>query len=169
MYVVRNPIDAAISYYHFNLHLYSIEASKSEFIDAFVNNKVPFTPMNSHVLEFWKIRDEPNILFLFYEDMKRDLKSVVKKTAEFFGKSFTQQQIDELCNHLSFENMKTNTTVNKEKELSLWSKSDGNFSFLRKGRVGSFKEELTAEENQKLDEYLNFPDFEKFGFAYKFS
>ena len=136
---------------------------------------IPFAPFNSHILEFWKIRDEPNILFLFYEDMKRDLDVEVKKTAQFLGKSYTQEQFDKLCIHLSFDKMKSNKSVNKELEIKAMRNSIGEdyssdqFSFIRQGKVGSHNKELDEEYNQKFDAFANHPNFEKYGFAYKYS
>lgn len=149
-------------------------ASKEEFLEAFLTDQSPYSPFNSHILEFWKIRDEPNILFLFYEDMKRDLDSVLKKTAQFLGKSYTQGQFDELCIHLSFDKMKNNSSVNKEKEVETLRQSVGldysrdQFSFIRQGKVGSYNKELSEEYNKKFDAFSKHPDFEKYEFAHKF-
>lgn len=126
------------------------------------------------MLEFWKVRNEPNILFTFYEDMKRDLASVVKKTANFLGKSINQEQIEKLCDHLSFDKMKKNPAVNKEAEMELLKKSVGEnfskeeFSFVRKGKVGGYKEEFNEEQIERIEKFANHPDFEKFGFAHKY-
>ena len=46
-----------------------------------------------HVLEWWKHRDAENILFLKYEDMKKDHCGVVKKIAEFMGYSLKEEVI----------------------------------------------------------------------------
>ena len=49
-----------------------------------------------HVLEWWKHRDAENILFLKYEDMKKDYCGVVKKIAEFMGYSLKEEVIGTL-------------------------------------------------------------------------
>jgi hypothetical protein len=155
--------------------LHSCKITKDEFLDAFLSNQILYAPINEHVLEFWKVRDEPNILFTFYEDMKRDLASVVKQTAEFLGKSITQEKTEKLCDHLSFDKMKKNPAVNKETEIEILKKSVGEkyskeeFSFVRKGKVGGYKEEFNEQQIKRIEEYANHPDFEKFGFAYKYS
>ena len=38
-----------------------------------------------HLLSWWEHRNDPNVLFLFFEDMKDDLKSVVRMVAAFIG------------------------------------------------------------------------------------
>ena len=39
-----------------------------------------------HVAEWYKVRNDENVLFLLYEEMKADLKGNVMKIAEFLGK-----------------------------------------------------------------------------------
>jgi hypothetical protein len=106
--------------------------------------------------------------------MKRDLKNEILKVMKFLGKNFTDEQIDQLCVHLDFNSMKKNPSVNLEENLAQTRKSfddkidDEDYCFIRKGQIGSYKEEMSAELNAKFDEYANHPDFEEHGFAYKF-
>ncbi|KAF2321428.1 hypothetical protein GH714_041021 [Hevea brasiliensis] len=73
-------------------------------------------PYWDHVLGYWKARVESpeEVLFLVYEDLKKDTVSNVKKLAEFMGYPFTPeeekrgvvQQIIDLCSFDSLRNMK---------------------------------------------------------------
>ena len=52
--------------------------------DEFVEyGDVSFGSWWDHVPEWWAQRDEPNVLFLKYEDIKKDLKANVKTIADF--------------------------------------------------------------------------------------
>jgi len=150
------------------------KGTKNDLIKAFVSDLAFNSPMNGHVLDFWKIRDEPNILFLFFEDMKRNLDQEVKKVIKFLGKNYSQEEVDKLCKHLSFESIKSNKMVNKDEEIKEMMNSVGRtfkedeFSFIRKGEVGTFKNELSSEEIKMLDEYAKDSKLEAAGFAYKF-
>ncbi|XP_070495889.1 sulfotransferase 1C2-like isoform X2 [Chironomus tepperi] len=174
IYVTRNPKDAAVSWFHHHRHFHQYQGTKADFIEAFSKDLMFFSPMNRHVLDFWKIRDEPNILFLFFEDMKRNLEQEVKKTMKFLNKDYSQDQIDKLCTHLSFDSIKDNKTVNKNEELRRFVTSVGGnydpseYTFIRKGQVGGYKDELTVEENEMMDKYGNYAEFEEYGFEYKY-
>lgn len=136
------------------------QGTQIDFTMAFLNNQVIYAPFNEHVIDFYKLRDEPNILFLFYEDMKNNGDKAVKEVMKFLGKRFTQQQVDKLCEHLSVESMRLNPACNNDSLVSLAKslnengKTAGDFSFIRKGKVGSFKEEFSYETNQLFDEFM---------------
>jgi len=114
-------------------------------------------PYWTHLKEYWEIRHEPNVIFLKYEDMKQDIVPTIKRVADFLGKRLTNAEIYELKDHLSFENMKKNDAVNKEaftKYMKELHGTDHNTKFMRKGQVGSWKEEISSKANAKLDEWI---------------
>ena len=43
-----------------------------------------YDPYFSHVEEAWRLREQDNLLFLWFEDMKTDLRSVVGRVREVF-------------------------------------------------------------------------------------
>ena len=142
-----------------------------DFIGTFVKDIVMYAPMNEHVIDFWKIRNQPNILFLFFEDMKRNLDHEVKKVMKFLDKNYSQDEIDKLCVHLSFDSIKNNKMINKEddiKHLMVMVGREYNpekYTFIRKGQVGGYKEELTKEADKMMDDYIKKAEFE---IGYKF-
>lgn len=150
------------------------KGSKENFIKAFVKDLIIYSPFNDHVLEFWKIRNESNVLFLFFEDMKRNLNQEVRKAMKFLGKYYNNEQIDKLCKHLSFESIRKNEMINRNEEMKTLKESFGEiydpneYSFVRKGQVGGYKDELSKEENEMLDKYCKYQKFVNFGFDYKY-
>ena len=42
---------------------------------------------------FCFLRERENIIFIFYEDMKKDLKSVINKVSAFLGKELSGEQV----------------------------------------------------------------------------
>lgn len=141
------------------------------FIQAFVTDKMFYSPFNDHALKFWEIRKDLNILFLHFEDMKRDLKVVLQETTKFLGKSYSTDEIEKLIDYLSFDKMKNNKAANQAEIVGHIRDQQGlaecEWTFLRKGKVGSHKEELTPELIQLLDDYVKKIDVNT-GFSYKF-
>lgn len=88
----------------------------------------------------------------------QDLPNVLKKTADFLGKNLTKKQIDSLCDHLSFENMKNNRAVNYEEVVEINKKYkfvEAEGSFMRNGQVGEWKAKLSEEWVQRFDEWTD--------------
>ena len=73
--------------------------------------------------EYWEEQKlRKNVFFVTYEEMKRDLRSVVSRLAAFLGKEETvndSEKMEALLNHLSFDKMKTNKAVNKAETVEV--------------------------------------------------
>ena len=77
------------------------------------------------------MREEDNVRFLWFEDMKKDQRKVIKDMSAFLKHPLTTDQMDALVEHLKFENMKANPNANPKAGMEL--ESAGNF--FRKGEV----------------------------------
>jgi len=93
------------------------------------------------------------MLFLFYEDLKRDLKGETAKVAAFLGKSMNEEELERLRNHLRFDNFAKNDAVNNEfgKELGIINPT-GNF--IRKGKTGDWKNHFSPELSLRIDQWM---------------
>lgn len=75
---------------------------------------------------------------------------MIRRTAKFLKKELTEEQIEELSDHLHFTNMKNNPAINGEDfineviERHALPKNDPELTFIRKGQVGSWKTEMPA-------------------------
>ncbi|XKL64943.1 hypothetical protein PGB90_005029 [Kerria lacca] len=155
IYVYRNPKDVVISLYHFMSMLNKMQGTLEEYAEAFLNNKCNYCPFWEHVLDFWKIKDEKNILFLTYEQMTQDLVSVIYKTAKYLGTTITEEQTQKLAQHLDYKNMKKNNSVNQKKQLLKFKvvSQPEDVNFIRKGISGQWKESMSQELIIKFDEW----------------
>ena len=52
-----------------------------------------FGPYFKNLKTAWDIRDHPNMLFIYYEDMKADIESEVRKIDNFLGTNRNEKQI----------------------------------------------------------------------------
>ncbi|KAJ8935118.1 hypothetical protein NQ318_004495, partial [Aromia moschata] len=90
-----------------------------KYCENFVNNKAWFSPYFEHIKEAWTKRNDNNFLFLFYEDTLKDMRSTIRKVADFLEKKLTDEQIEQLMDHLSFEKFKNNQSVNCEQLVKI--------------------------------------------------
>jgi len=153
IYVCRNPRDVVVSYFNF-LKLDGFYGSLDVFFNAFLGDVLSYSPFLQHVRGYWERRSEENILFLSYEEMKKDLPSVIRRVAEFLDKILTDTQVADLAEHLSFKNMKANAAVNKEEMMAAVKKVTGSeealSAFMRKGETGDWKNHLTEEQLERM-------------------
>uniref|UniRef100_A0A8D8XAH6 Sulfotransferase 4A1 n=1 Tax=Cacopsylla melanoneura TaxID=428564 RepID=A0A8D8XAH6_9HEMI len=104
--VTRNPKDTCISYYHHCRLMEGFTGTLEEFSKLFLRDALCFAPYWNHVLDFWKLaKTNKNILFIKYEDMKKDLFRIIKKVGFHFSRSIATEQVEKLKNHLSFDNI----------------------------------------------------------------
>ncbi|XP_023573295.1 sulfotransferase 1C2 isoform X2 [Octodon degus] len=153
LYVARNAKDCMVSYYHFQRMNKTLPdpGTWEEYFESFVNGKVAWGSWFDHVKGWWNTRDRHQVLFLFYEDIKRDPKQEIRKVMQFMGKSLGEAVLDKIVRETSFEKMKANPMINR----STVSKSimDQSIStFMRKGTVGDWKNHFTVAQNERFED-----------------
>lgn len=157
IYVTRNPKDTLVSMWHFYkmLKLLQYRGTLKQFMEEnFITDRITYAPFSRSVLEFWERRMEENIFFITYEELTRDLVTSIRRISEFLGKSFSENDIQKIAYHCSFQKMSANPKVNYSqwKDNGFASKEQTNF--MRKGKVGDWKNYLDESMNQKMDEYI---------------
>lgn len=155
IHICRNPKDVAVSIYHYLINFFGYVQPIEDHFEGFLDDQWVYHPFIDHHLLYWNLEKEgyPNILYLTYEEMIQDLDGVIGKVQNFLGKSYAKEQIEQLKNHLSFANMKVNDAVNRSNEL-LGAPLDRTI-FMRKGKIGSYKDEMPEEYIKKFDEWLS--------------
>ena len=165
---LRNPKDTVVSYYHHEklIKIHSYSGDFPTYFDLFMDNLLFYTPYFAYVKEAWELRNHPNVCLLFFEDMKKDLATSVKKVARFLGKEVPEEKVKVLVDHLSFKKMKNNPAVNKEGAKAMnFICGDGNF--MRKGEVGDWKNYFTDEMNKRMDEAID-KNFKPIGLEFQY-
>uniref|UniRef100_A0A182F4F5 AAA+ ATPase domain-containing protein n=1 Tax=Anopheles albimanus TaxID=7167 RepID=A0A182F4F5_ANOAL len=150
VYIKRNPKAVGVSYYHHSRRIF-YRGTMENFIQSFIQEHHFYSPIHAHVIEYHELRDCDNVLLISYEEMKHDLASVVERVCQFFGKSYSESQLSNLYEHLSFDSMLNNKACNYESHTATVDNSD--LRFLRKGKTDSWKEELSPELIDALDRW----------------
>ncbi|XP_045485132.1 sulfotransferase 1E1 [Pieris rapae] len=156
VYMARDPRDVAVSFYKIlKLKLFK-DIDFEQYWNDFQNGEILLTPIFEHIKEAWEQRNHPNLFFLTYEDMTKDLPATLRQMSEFFGKKYTEDQISGLCKHLSFDNFKSNKSVNGEQTLlkAYGVVIDGANSFIRRGKIGGWEDYFSDELKRNAEQWM---------------
>ncbi|XP_065291002.1 sulfotransferase 1A1-like [Dermacentor albipictus] len=175
IYVARNPWDVCVSLYHHmcDMSMYRFEdGTFDDFVEAFLTGSHGYGCYFEHVMQGYSLKDEPNVLFLTYEELKKDPRSTVLRLAGFinerYGKMLRQDKaegidhLDVILARSSAENMRRVMVFDLSKhpvpevdkqlkmlDISSRAAYEGDpkrHSFIRKGAVGNWKQHFTREQ-----------------------
>ncbi|KAJ8261365.1 hypothetical protein COCON_G00170880 [Conger conger] len=152
IYVARNAKDSLVSYYHFDrMNVTQCEPGSWEnYIQKFMKGELSWGSWYDHVNGYWRERENRNILYLFYEDMKENLQREVERIKQHLDLSVTDDVIAHIAEKTSFEVMKENPMVNYTFRPFL----DQSISpFMRKGEVGDWVNHFSASQLEIFDEH----------------
>ncbi|XP_019189649.1 PREDICTED: flavonol sulfotransferase-like [Ipomoea nil] len=167
VYICRDPKDTFVSYWHYlqrampgGQHDHVVERlSLEKEFESFCDGSTYYGPYWDHVLGYWKasIERPDSVLFLKYEDLKRDTVFYVRKLGEFMGRAFTAEEerrgaaerIVELCSLEKLSGLEVNKSGKHRQGTPM---SSNNYSFFRRGIVGDWKNLLTPEMQRRIDE-----------------
>nr|CAD7434031.1 unnamed protein product [Timema monikensis] len=155
VYVARNPKDVAVSYYHHN-RLLTVQGYQRDFAtywNYFEHNLLIGCPYWSHLTEAWDRRNHPNMMFLFYEELSKDIKSSINKIAQFLGKHLSVKQMTDLATHLHIDNFRNNPAVSPIFGLRGLVRQ-GEQAFIRTGKVGGNSDYFTPELNVQANHWI---------------
>ncbi|NP_001104204.1 sulfotransferase family 1C member 4 S homeolog [Xenopus laevis] len=153
VYVARNAKDCMVSYYYFQKMNKGLPdpGTWENYFSTFLSGDVPWGSWFDHVLGWWKAVDKHQILFVFYEDMIKDPMCEIRKVMKFLGKDLSDEVLENIKYHTSFQAMKENPMAN----YTTLPKAifDQTISpFMRKGIVGDWKTHFTVAQNIIFDE-----------------
>jgi len=148
--VVRDPKDVIVSGYHFlrSLIYGPLMPSVAHWIDLNLGGRLPHGAWAEHFASYWKVRDRSNILFLTYEETKRDTRAAVARLAGFMGVDLSAAELASVVQAASFESMKRDWSQFDPGQVVPWG---GRNYMLRKGRAGASGELLTPRMQDDID------------------
>ncbi|KAG7266925.1 hypothetical protein CRUP_017986 [Coryphaenoides rupestris] len=153
VYVARNAKDNVVSYFHFDRmnNVHPEPGDWSSFLQRFMDGKMVFGPWYDHVTGWWERKQSyPKLHYMFFEDMIEDTGREIDKLCSFLGSTSTPEERKHIRDVAHFDNMKKDKMAN-------YTVFDGimDFSvspFMRKGKVGDWKNHFTVTQNEQFDE-----------------
>ena len=97
----------------------------------------------------WRRRDNPNLLFIWYEELKEDQRNMVMWILNHIGYSLEEEKVTELCEAMTFSNYRKISSMNKSERCK-----EGSGEFTRKGVVGDWVNYFQEDLNDWIMENL---------------
>ena len=156
---VRRQIpDTLTSLYHFyqtNPFLGNFQGSFDDFFKLFESKSYTYGDPIQWNQEWWDARGNENILFVSFEEMKRDIHDVIRKVAKFLEKDIDEVTVNKIAEATTISAMKVNPYIDpaiifqklKVEEMT----AD---QFFRKGVVGDWKKHFSAEQTAYIKERM---------------
>ena len=104
----------------------------------------PFWPFWDHVRSWWAIKDQPNVLLLHFEDLRRDLPGEMKRIAEFLEIRVDPARFPTMVEHCGFGWMKANAAKAAPLGGAFW--DGGAETFINKGTNGRWRDTLSLRD-----------------------
>lgn len=158
--IFRNPRDVLVSFYHHckTVRHYDVEFTFDEFYENFVQGNVPCGPiwlMYNDMLMYHQANPKTSMI-MFYEDMKQDLRSQIKKICSFLNcpEPVNEDAWLQLLDHLSVDRMRQNRTINRHDWDQLGLRNPKGFEFVRKGQVNDWRNFFNEEQSIRFDQEI---------------
>ncbi|XP_013913102.1 PREDICTED: sulfotransferase family cytosolic 2B member 1-like [Thamnophis sirtalis] len=153
IYVVRNPKDVVVSYYHFQrmAKFFPDPASFEGFLHDFMAGTVHYGSWFEHVKGWLGCQEELDLFCISYEELHQDLKCCVERLSAFLDHPVHPDQAELIREHCSFAVMKENVMVNGtlvSPEVLDFQKGQ----FMRKGTVGDWRNHFSPEQSARFNE-----------------
>ncbi|XP_062284042.1 cytosolic sulfotransferase 3-like [Scomber scombrus] len=152
VYVARNAKDCAVSYFHFG-RMNSAQPEPgdwSNFLQLFMEGKVVFGSWYDHVNNWWEKKQTfSNIHYMCYEDITEDSAREIDRLCSFLGLSPSAEEKQRVAAGVTFDAMKQNKRTNYSNTPCMNQKVS---PFMRKGKVGDWKNHFTVAQNEHFDE-----------------
>ena len=152
IYVARHPVSCFASIVDFNRSMLGpFLPPLDTMVDWFCSDRMYWRPWPSHVDGWWQwARDRENVLFVHFEDMKRDFGAVLDRVSAFLECTLTAEERARVAEHTSFQYMKQHEEFFEMAPPTMFSVSGG--EFLASGKAARH-EDVTPAVQQRIRDY----------------
>ncbi|ELU03683.1 hypothetical protein CAPTEDRAFT_126279 [Capitella teleta] len=153
--VLREPKDTITSfYYHYcmNMH-FSYPGNFHQFFELVRQDRLHYGNLFRLARDWWQARHLRNVLVVKYEEMKKDINEVVRRVAQFVEIPLDAEAEGSIVERCSLDAMRESIAkADKDKHGKSLIDVD---KFLRKGIVGDWKNHMTRDEVDFVDECVH--------------
>lgn len=179
VYVARNPWDVCVSLFHMmtNMSVYRFQdGTFEEFFEAFIDGDVGYGSYFDHLASAYRLKDEPNVFFVTYEELKADTKGTILRLGRFLGDDYGNalekdpellqkilewsspermrkiaiQDFQMLCAPEWKEHYGRHTVTCKEG----YEGDETKYGVVRKAKVGDWKQHFTAQQLSRFEQKI---------------
>ena len=109
----------------------------------------PFWPFWENVKSWWEIRNLPNVMFIHFSDLKKDMPAEIRKIAAFLEIEINEETWPAILEYCSFKWMKENATKSVPLAGAAW--DDGAKVFINKGVNGRWADTLSDADSMEYE------------------
>ena len=110
----------------------------------------PWWPFWENIRSWWDIRHLPNVHFIHFADLKRDMDGEIRRVANFLEIPVIEDIWESILQHCSFDYMKANATQSVPLGGAFW--EGGAKTFIHKGKNGRWRDTLSEDDVQKYEQ-----------------
>ncbi|CAN7986034.1 unnamed protein product [Ixodes hexagonus] len=168
VYVARNPWDCCLSLFHLLRELPNLDFEGGmfdDFVDSFVEGTMVSGGWFQHVLSGYKHKDEPNVCFVTYEELKENTADIILRLACFLGEQYglllrnDDQVFQRVLERSTLSYMSSFMRTDTKEIAELFVKNPSvkeqsskpvEVRIVRRGNVGDWKGQFTGENIAKI-------------------
>ena len=156
IYVFRDGKDVAVSLYHHHKNYKDPDITFDENFEEFFTKEKAVMNWFKFNKEWLENKKDLPVLYVTYEQLKNDLDKTLERIARYLNLNLTEEIINRVKTHASFEYMKTHESkfglVPPVEEKKVYNE------FIRKGKSGEGKVYMNAQQDEffekKYAEYI---------------
>jgi methylamine dehydrogenase accessory protein MauD len=149
--VARDGRDVAVSYYYFYTTHMGFKGTFDEFLESFLKGEVAYGSWFRHVRRWWEHPDDPNVLFLYYEELAADLPGSLRRISAFCGLEIALERWPGILECCSFAFMKQHESQFDPLTAMLYEQGFQPHKHLRRGQAGAWSEKLSSQQTRRFD------------------
>jgi hypothetical protein len=151
VYMLRDPRDVALSAYHHIGLMTGAEPNFEAFMRDFLLGRSAFRSWFRHIASWWPHRNDPNVLFLRFEEVIADLEGTARRVAAFCGIEVSEEDLPRIVEHCGIEFMKNHQEKFDPRTRKA---SAASTQFIRQGKAGAGREALPQGQREILAKKL---------------